>query len=86
MSKMIKTKPMNSDQRIMKYTKFAAEFGKDNNLDMSGRHLNFVQFYCLDIILPNIGLIIFILYISYRFLRFLLRKILSVFSGKSKQE
>ena len=85
-SKMIKSKPMNADERIIKYTEFAAEFGKNNNLDMEGRHLNFIQFYCLDIILPVIGLILFIFYILYRFVKFLLRKIFFIFSGKSKIE
>jgi hypothetical protein len=83
---MIKTKPMNSDERIVKYTEFIAKFGFNNNLDMYGRHLNFVQYYCLDIILPAIGLILSVLYVLYRLVKVVLRKVLSFFGGKSKLE
>uniref|UniRef100_A0A914CE27 glucuronosyltransferase n=1 Tax=Acrobeloides nanus TaxID=290746 RepID=A0A914CE27_9BILA len=52
LASMIKAKPMTADERLTKYVEFAAKFGNDNNLDMHGRHLNFFEFYCLDIIIP----------------------------------
>lgn len=51
-SHMIAKKPLSPDERVLKYTEFAAEFGVAENLDMYGRRLSFFQFYSLDVILP----------------------------------
>ena len=60
---LIKSKPESAEERIVKYSEFAAQFGNDNNLDMEGRNLNFIQFYCLDIVLPVFLILIFGLFI-----------------------
>uniref|UniRef100_A0A914DMB6 glucuronosyltransferase n=1 Tax=Acrobeloides nanus TaxID=290746 RepID=A0A914DMB6_9BILA len=84
---MIEKKPMSAEERIIKYTEFAAKFGPDLNLDLYGQHLNFVQFYCLDIIVPVFLLAILVIYFAYRLLRSLLRKISAfLVSSKSKIE
>ena len=83
-SALIAAKPMSAEERIVKYTEFAAKFGPDLNLDMEGRHLNFVQFYCLDIILPAILLAAIVLYFVYRVLRFVLGKLLLVAFSENK--
>jgi glucuronosyltransferase len=75
-SALISAKPMAAEERVVKYTEFAAKFGPDLNLDMEGRHLNFLEFYCLDIIIPAILLIAVVLYFVYRVLRFILGKVL----------
>ncbi|KAH7708393.1 UDP-glucoronosyl and UDP-glucosyl transferase family protein, partial [Aphelenchoides avenae] len=48
LSRMIAKKPLSPVERFVKYTEFAAEFDVAGNLDMYGRHLNFVQYYSLD--------------------------------------
>ena len=83
-SALIAAKPMSAEERIVKYTEFAAKFGSDLNLDMEGRNLNFVQFYCLDIILPAILLAAIVLYFVYRVLRFVLGKLLLVVFSENK--
>ena len=84
-STMVKAKPMLAEERVIQYTEFAAKFGPDLNLDLHGRHLSFVEFYCLDIIIPTILLIVTILWLVYRMVRFLFRKLLSlVFREKLK--
>lgn len=70
----MKSKPMSSEERIIKYTEFAAKFGPNNNLHMQGSEMNFIQFYCLDIIIPVIGLMLLLLYIVYRILNGVVRK------------
>uniref|UniRef100_A0A914PUP0 glucuronosyltransferase n=1 Tax=Panagrolaimus davidi TaxID=227884 RepID=A0A914PUP0_9BILA len=48
LAKMIKSKPMSAKDRVLKYIKFAAEFGEIDNLDLYGRHLNTIHFYNID--------------------------------------
>ncbi|KAI1692113.1 UDP-glucoronosyl and UDP-glucosyl transferase domain-containing protein [Ditylenchus destructor] len=48
LSRMIKAKPMNADERILKYTEFAAEFGDTGTLQAQGRYMSFVELYSLD--------------------------------------
>lgn len=86
LARMIAKKPMSAEERIVKYAEFAAKFGNDNNLDMYGRHLNFVQYYCLDIIVPV--LIIFGLFVCLilKFLSLILRKIFGKGKTKTKKE
>lgn len=74
---------MTAEERTVKYTEFAAKFGNDNNLDMYGRHLNFVEFYCLDIIIPFFVVVFLVLCIVYR----VIRKIVFCFvNRKEKRE
>lgn len=85
---MIQSKPMSSEERVVKYTEFAAEFGRHNNLDLSGKDLGFIQFYNLDIILPVIGgLTMLILCVVLRVFVILYKKIyVNYFDGKQKNE
>lgn len=69
LSHMIRSKPMAPEKRFIKYTEFAAEFGNDNNLDLPGRYMNFIEFYCLDIIVPFFLLLGFLLYSFYIIVR-----------------
>ena len=64
---MIRGTPLETEERVVKYTEFAAQFGPDLNLDMYGRHLNFLQFYCLDIIIPAILLVFVALFLGHEF-------------------
>lgn len=80
---MIKKKPMTAEERTVKYTEFAAEFGNDNNLDMYGRHLNFVEFYCLDIIVPFFIVLFVVSYLVFKVVR---KMISCCFARKIKRE
>jgi hypothetical protein len=76
---------MSAEERVVKYTEFAAEFGRDNNLDMHGKDMNFIQFYCLDIILPFLVAIIFVLHFCYKIISFVIRKFLKSFIVPKKK-
>lgn len=84
LSAMIKAKPMSPDDKLIKYVEFAAKFGNDNNLDMYGRHLGVVEFYCLDIIIPFLVAALLVLYILYRLVKFMIRKVLALCFGGNK--
>ena len=86
MSELIKSKPMTAEERTVKYTEFSAQFGNDNNLDMHGRHLNFIQFYCLDIIIPFFAIVFLVLYFIYRIVKFVARKILLCLVSKKEKD
>lgn len=58
---MIAKKPLSSDERVLRYAEHAAEFDIAENLDVYGRHLNFFQYYSLDVILPVLAFTILVL-------------------------
>jgi len=82
---MIEDKPMSAEERIVKYTEFAAAFGPDLNLDMHGQQLDFLQYHCLDIILPIVLLMSLVFYYAFKSIRLLFRTI-SMFVNKSKSK
>ena len=41
---------MNADERIIKYSEFAAEFGDTGTLQAQGRYMSFAELYSLDVI------------------------------------
>lgn len=79
---MIKSKPQSAEERIIKYAEFAAKFGNKNNLELHGRYLNFMMYYCLDIILLVIGSF----FISSILLMKILNKIFIRFYNKQKNK
>jgi hypothetical protein len=84
LAEMIAAKPMSAEERVVRYTEFAAQFGPDLHLDMYGRQLNFLQFYCLDIIIPAMLLVFVALYLVYRLIHYLLCKIGLFIYGQNK--
>jgi hypothetical protein len=81
---MIRKKPINHREQIVKYSEFAAEFGEITNLDPYGRHLGFIQYFLLDIILPLFAIVIVFIYLLYRLICRLSKKLFV--SKKSKSE
>ena len=48
-SKMISAKVLTPEERLIRYTEFAAEFDVHGALDISGRYLSTIEYYCLDV-------------------------------------
>ena len=46
---MISAKVLTPEERLIRYTEFAAEFDVHGALDISGRHLSTIEYYCLDV-------------------------------------
>lgn len=79
LSKIINNKPLSPRDRIMRYIKHSIDFidfdGSDNIdcLDLYGRHLNYIQFYNLDVYLFLFLSLIVGMYSIYRVLLILLK-------------
>ncbi|KAE9551643.1 hypothetical protein FO519_005141 [Halicephalobus sp. NKZ332] len=50
LSRMVKSKPMSAEERVVKYTEFAAEFGDTEALQSEGRNLHWIQLYSIDVV------------------------------------
>ncbi|MFH4978077.1 hypothetical protein AB6A40_004786 [Gnathostoma spinigerum] len=88
LAKMIRSKPMTPQERVVKYTEFAAEFGPITNFNPASLTLNVFQFYMLDILIPFIVFALIFLYFIFRLVVWTLRCILHQSSsiGKAKEE
>uniref|UniRef100_A0A914DH23 glucuronosyltransferase n=1 Tax=Acrobeloides nanus TaxID=290746 RepID=A0A914DH23_9BILA len=90
LAKMIAEKPMTAEERVVKYTEFAAKFGPDLNLDLHGSQMSFIEFYCLDIILPPLVIVLAgILYLFYKIsftIYWCSAKLLSVLFSQKKRK
>ncbi|TMS37491.1 hypothetical protein L596_004411 [Steinernema carpocapsae] len=65
--KLVLTKPFKSAERLVKYVEFVAENdGRLPELQIAGRHLGFIEYHNLDIILPALGVFVLILYVCIR--------------------
>jgi len=85
---MMQTKPTTSLERVVKYSEFAAEFGRIENLEPYGLHMGYIEYFLIDIIVPAI---LFILLIGYIFVKISIWIVYSVASklmttNKSKNE
>ncbi|KHN83392.1 UDP-glucuronosyltransferase 2C1 [Toxocara canis] len=83
LAKMIAKKPFPVDERVVKYTEFAIEFGQVNNLDSAARKLNFSQYYLIDIIVPLLLILLFFIYIVAWIIIYVFRRFFNSIS-KSK--
>jgi len=81
-SQMIEAKPMKSEEKIVKYTEFAARFGDAGVFTSDGIHLNFIQLYSIDVVLFLLFVITAFIYIVYR----LIKKLFKRFFGSSHQK
>ncbi|VDD88209.1 unnamed protein product [Enterobius vermicularis] len=77
LAQIIAKKPMSAKERVVKYTNFAAQFGRISNLDNAGRKLNFFQYYLLDVITFLVLLVWLFFYIVILTLKLLIRNICS---------
>lgn len=69
MSRMLHKKPSNSEELVVKWTEFLAEFKTLPNLDPVSKNLNIIQLYSLDSIGAVLGIIVFALFCIYMLLR-----------------
>lgn len=91
---MIKSKPYNSEDVLIKYSEFGAQFDLHERLDLAGRHLDTFTFYNVDVylaILSIISIVFLVLFVILRcVLRFVWRRVVSKGevkeNGKSKSE
>ncbi len=78
MAKMLHKRPTNSEELVVKWTEFLAEFKTLPNLDPVSKDLNFVELHSID----TLGLIFAILSIVITFVYILLACVCGFFCGK----
>lgn len=70
---MIAKRPNPAKEQLIRYVKFAAEFGHIPNLDPFGRKMSYVTYFMLDIIIPFILAVVLIcigiLFLLYRIVK-----------------
>lgn len=66
-SQLLKTKPFQAEERLLKFTEFAIANGGLKELKVEGRHLSFIVYHNLDIILPFSIAILLALYSLFKF-------------------
>ncbi|KAE9546023.1 hypothetical protein FO519_010765, partial [Halicephalobus sp. NKZ332] len=80
LSRMVKAKPMSAEERVVKYTEFAAEFGDTGVLQSEGKNLHWIQLYSIDVIAFLFLIIVFILFLLFKFISSIIRKIKKFFT------
>uniref|UniRef100_A0A915D9A5 glucuronosyltransferase n=1 Tax=Ditylenchus dipsaci TaxID=166011 RepID=A0A915D9A5_9BILA len=66
-------KPMKSEERVVKYAEFAAEFGDTGTLQLQGKHLTFVQLHSLDVIFTLMVLLMAVIALMFWAVRKMIR-------------
>jgi hypothetical protein len=82
---MIAKKPMKPKELIVKWTEFVAEFQDLSNLDLAGRDLNFIKYFCIDIFAPIILLAVAALFVVFKISQIAFAKIRLYVSIKEKR-
>ncbi|KHJ97000.1 hypothetical protein OESDEN_03033 [Oesophagostomum dentatum] len=86
LSQMVKKKPVSPDHLLVSWAEFAAEFKTLDNLVPAGNKLNFFQYHSLDVIAFLLTIVLLVLYISYRILKFALLKACSFVRPNKKEK
>uniref|UniRef100_A0A914XDJ3 glucuronosyltransferase n=1 Tax=Plectus sambesii TaxID=2011161 RepID=A0A914XDJ3_9BILA len=73
LSSMLEKKPVKSEQLVVKWTEFVAEFKQLPELESYARQLNFVQLTSLDIVVPFTLVLAAALFLVYKVFRALIR-------------
>uniref|UniRef100_A0A914XHB5 UDP-glucuronosyltransferase n=1 Tax=Plectus sambesii TaxID=2011161 RepID=A0A914XHB5_9BILA len=84
LSRMLEKKPVKSEDLVVKWTEFVAEFKQLPELESYARQLNFLQLSSLDIVIPFTLVLAVALFILYKVFRLLFR--LCFGSSKLKNE
>ena len=86
LSRMVKEKPMSANERIVKYTEFAAKFGDTGTLQSEGRNLHWIQLYSIDVVVFLLTLIVLFLLLVYKLIILIIEKVKKVFISVSPEK
>lgn len=87
-ARLIKAKlaayPANFTDDFIKSVEFSEKFGNLREFELESVHLNFIQYYCLDVVCVALTLFIIILYVLSKLLYFISIKLqtLNVYKAK----
>ncbi len=71
---MLEMKPVKSEDLVVKWTEFVAEFQELPELESHARQLSFVRLMSLDILVPLLLALIVLLLLLYKLVRMLAKK------------
>ncbi|KAK5984527.1 UDP-glucuronosyltransferase [Trichostrongylus colubriformis] len=71
LSLMVQKKPVSPAHLLIKWTEFVAEFKTLDNLVPAGTKLNVIQYYSIDVIAALLSVILIVLFIVYRTVKFI---------------
>ncbi|VDO49725.1 unnamed protein product [Haemonchus placei] len=66
LSEMLRNQPINTEELLIRYSEFAAKFGRLPNLDPYGRHLSFIEYFLIDIFLVVSSIIVLVAFIAFK--------------------
>ncbi|KAE9551639.1 hypothetical protein FO519_005137, partial [Halicephalobus sp. NKZ332] len=75
LSRMVMAKPMTAEERVVKYTEFAAEFGDTEALQSEGRNLHWIQLHSIDVIFFLLVIVLLLFSLFYKVIRLIIRKV-----------
>jgi len=84
--KMVLMKPIPPEQLLIKWTEFVAEFKQLPNLTPYGINLNFMQYFSLDVIGFLFAITAMVVFIFFRLVKFLYRRIRHFFHEPTVRE
>uniref|UniRef100_A0A914V172 glucuronosyltransferase n=1 Tax=Plectus sambesii TaxID=2011161 RepID=A0A914V172_9BILA len=65
-SRIMRTKPFRAEDRVVEWTQFLAEFKQLPELEVVGRDMGFIQYFCLDIFVPLLIILILIAFVQIK--------------------
>ncbi|CAI5444839.1 unnamed protein product [Caenorhabditis angaria] len=87
-SSMVRKQPFKANELLLRWSEFLAEFKTLDNLVPAGQKLNFFQYHSLDVMATLLLIVLIILFLIYKTLRFVICKVFCCFGksqGKLKQ-
>ncbi|KAI6233340.1 UDP-glucuronosyltransferase [Aphelenchoides fujianensis] len=85
-ARMLADKPMDANEKVVRYAEFAAKYDVAEHLDLHGRQLNFFQYFSLDVFLFFLALFAGLLFLVYRILKCLILRLVRKRAGHSKMD
>ncbi|KAK6037731.1 hypothetical protein COOONC_24764 [Cooperia oncophora] len=86
LSLMVKKQPVTPAHRVVAWAEFVAEFKTLENLVPAGTKLNFIQYHSLDVIAFLSAVVILVLFILWKLLRFVALKVYFLATKVRKQK
>jgi hypothetical protein len=84
------SKPYSAEERFVRFSEFATQYELHSRLDMTGRHLNLITFYNIDVFVFIFGVLLFAIFAVFVLFRMLWRFVRRCFvknaDGKNKKE
>lgn len=86
LSQMVRKQPVSASHLVVSWAEFVAEFKTLDNLVPAGNKLNFVQYHSLDVITFLLAVFVVVLFVLWKFLKFVILKIYCLLYGSRKEK